>query len=148
MEGSEGFSRSMKVLYWDLKRIFSIYWRQETPDLKCGSQIDFSKKKPESRSGPHESGSTTVKKMYGTVTIFKLEPSLFSLASRNQAVLSQPTREEEGETPPPISKKNKQVFRFKVSVADLWNFGTDPDPRIHTLTNGSGCKPGSCYLRQ
>jgi hypothetical protein len=34
------------------------------------------------------------------------------------------------------------------SVADPRNFGMDPDldPRIHTLTNGSGY--GSCYFRQ
>jgi hypothetical protein len=36
------------------------------------------------------------------------------------------------------------------SVADPWKFGTDPDPRIHPLTNGSGfesiCRSGSCFF--
>ncbi len=38
------------------------------------------------------------------------------------------------------------VYRYLVPVLRMNE--TDPDPRIHTLTNESGCGSGSCYFRQ
>ncbi len=48
-------------------------------------------------------------------------------------------------------KVNSLPLYLPNSVADPWNFGADPDPRIHIpLTNRSGsrCWSGSCYFRQ
>ncbi len=40
-----------------------------------------------------------------------------------------------------------RTHSVRVSVADPWHFGTDPDPRIHTKhTSGSGFGSGSCYF--
>jgi hypothetical protein len=50
-----------------------------------------------------------------------------------------------------LSLIKTNILKVLVSVAGPWHFGVDQDPdldpRILSLTNGSGCGSGSCYFR-